>query len=189
MPVLPILRSKVRILGRFFKISRKRASEHLQLLGALLQDLKRCLSLWLSLFYDCRSYLKPFGGGIAVKLREEKDWLLNFLINLITNNKAVCRTVAIFAWVCYRGGMDRVFQGLAGLLWGISLGQCPIKIPKKNSPASPKKTVHSGLFLHRFTFSISNAHHDSSKSPPATRQNAPLDTAPLKNINKKKQIF
>ena len=49
------------------------------------------------------------------------------------------------------GGMDAVFRGLAGLLWGISRGQSRIDIPR-SSPASPTKTLSIQTLLLGFTF-------------------------------------
>ena len=49
-----------------------------------------------------------------------------------------------------RGGKDRVFRGLAGLLRRISRGRNPRKIPR-SSPASPKKTLSFLTLLLRFT--------------------------------------
>ena len=50
-----------------------------------------------------------------------------------------------------RGGKDRIFRGLAGLLREMSRGQSPIEI-LRNSPASPRKTPSFLTFLLRFTF-------------------------------------
>ena len=50
-----------------------------------------------------------------------------------------------------RGGKDEVFQGLAGLLRGISRRRSPREIPK-SSPASPRKTFSFLTLLLRFTF-------------------------------------
>ena len=50
-----------------------------------------------------------------------------------------------------RGGKDRVFRGLTGLLQGISWGQSPEEIPR-SSPASPRKTLSFPTLLLRFTF-------------------------------------
>ena len=52
-----------------------------------------------------------------------------------------------------RGGMDGVFQGLAGLLWGISQGQSPSEI-LRSSPTSLRKTLSlPTLFLDLHFFS------------------------------------
>ena len=50
-----------------------------------------------------------------------------------------------------RGGTDGVFQGLAGLLWGISRGRSPGEIPR-SSPASTRKTPSIPTLLLGFTF-------------------------------------
>ena len=50
-----------------------------------------------------------------------------------------------------RGEKNRVFQGLAGLLRGISRGQSPREILRSSS-ASPRKTPSFPTLLLRFTF-------------------------------------
>ena len=60
------------------------------------KDLESSFSLWQSLFYNRRSYLKPFGRGGVVKLWEEKADSLTHLIN----HKAVCKEAPGFARVC-----------------------------------------------------------------------------------------
>ena len=52
-----------------------------------------------------------------------------------------------------RGGMGRVFPGLAGLLQGVCRGQSPREIPR-SSPASPSKTSSILNLLLGFTFYI-----------------------------------
>ena len=52
-----------------------------------------------------------------------------------------------------KGGMDGVFQGLAGLLRGISRGQDLREIPR-SSPASPRKAPSIPTLLLRFTFNL-----------------------------------
>ena len=61
-------------------------------------------------------------------------------------------TMAVY-WVnlSKRGGKDGVFQGLAGLLRGISRGRSLREIPR-SSPASPRKTPSCPTLLLRFTF-------------------------------------
>ena len=50
-----------------------------------------------------------------------------------------------------RGGKDRVFRGLAGLLRGISRGRSPREI-QRTSPASPRKIPSFPTLLLRFRF-------------------------------------
>jgi hypothetical protein len=60
------------------------------------KDLESSCSLLQSLFYNWRSYLKPFGRGGVVKLWEEKADSLTHLIN----HKAVSKAAPVFARVC-----------------------------------------------------------------------------------------
>ena len=62
-----------------------------------------------------------------------------------------CRREVYWVNPSKRGGMDGVFQRLAGLLRGISRGGSPGEIPS-NSPASLKKTVIILTLLLQFTF-------------------------------------
>ena len=76
------------------------------------------------------------------------------------------KTLSVIWFGCYnhnkewvnlskREGMNRVFRGLAGLLWGISRGQSPREIPM-SSPASPRIAPSFPTLLLRFTFYFQN---------------------------------
>ena len=78
------------------------------------------------------------------------------------DSKSVCLGELDWAGSCFihgldwvnpskRGGMDGVFQGLAGLLQGISRGGSPREIPR-SSPASPRKTLSIPTLLLGFAF-------------------------------------
>ena len=75
---------------------------------------------------------------------------VSYLMDLFSAD--ILRTENIY-WVnlSKRGGKYGVFQGLSGLLRGISFGLCPREIPQ-SSPASPWKAPSFLTLLFRFTF-------------------------------------
>ena len=78
-----------------------------------------------------------------------------------------------------RAGIDRVFRGLAGLLWGISPGQSPREIPKKG-PSSPRKTT----CLLWFTFYFNRFFSTSQNSESMRNKN--YFAKPIKTTSDKK---
>ena len=68
------------------------------------------------------------------------------------------------AWVklSIRGGMDGVFQELAGLLRGIAQGQSPKEIPR-SIPASLRKIISFPTLLLRFKLYLKYVFIDISK--------------------------
>ena len=96
-------------------------------------------------------------GKIYDKLKVPQTLSLNWMLfitgywfGLVITDWSV--TLLSLEWVnpSKRGGMDGVFRGLAGLLWGISRGQSPREIPRCLAV-----TTHQSLIFLFFQFSKS----------------------------------